>query len=85
MPVRIPSPLTALSLIVVNLVPLGGVLLFGWSLFSIMLLYWVETGIVGLLNIFKIIRASGPTPEGYSFAMNGRSVHREGRHPSILN
>jgi hypothetical protein len=36
--------------------------------------YWIETGIVGLLNIFKIIRANGPTPEGYSFTMNGRPV-----------
>ena len=73
-PDRIPSPLTALSLIVVNLVPLAGVLFFGWSLFSIMLLYWIESGIVGFVNIFKIIRASGPTPDGYSFKLNGRPV-----------
>lgn len=75
MSARIPLPLTALFLVLVNLIPLGGVLLFGWSLFAILLLYWIENGIVGLLNVFKILKASGPTPEGYSFTLNGRPVN----------
>jgi hypothetical protein len=37
-----------------NLVPLIGVLLFGWDLPSIVVMYWIETGVVGLVNVLKI-------------------------------
>lgn len=46
--------LSVLSLVLVNLVPLAGVLLWGWSPLSIIILYWAETGIVGFYNVFKI-------------------------------
>lgn len=61
-------------LVAVNLVPLVGVLFFGWSLFSILVLYWVENGIVGLFNVFKITLARRPPSEGSSFTVNGRPV-----------
>jgi uncharacterized protein DUF6498 len=47
-------PITVLFLIAVNLIPLFGVLFFGWSLFSIKFLYWIENGIIGFFNIPKI-------------------------------
>ena len=50
----LPLPITVLFLIAVNLIPLFGVLFFGWSLFSIMFLYWIENGIIGFFNILKI-------------------------------
>jgi hypothetical protein len=37
-----------------NLVPLIGVLFLGWDLASILVMYWIETGIVGLINVLKI-------------------------------
>jgi hypothetical protein len=49
----LPLPITVLFLIAVNLIPLFGVLFFGWSLFSIMFLYWIENGIIGFFNILK--------------------------------
>src|SRR5438128_1777645 len=38
---------TAVVLIAANLVPLAGVLFFGWSVFATLLLFWVENVIVG--------------------------------------
>jgi len=48
-----------ISLFVANLVPLFGVLFWGWDMFSILILYWIESFIIGIWNIPKIIRASG--------------------------
>lgn len=49
---------TALVLLVlVNALPLLGVAFFDWDLFSIMLLYWIENLIIGLLNIPKMLLA----------------------------
>lgn len=49
-----------------NLVPLVGVLSFGWDLPSILLMYWIETGVVGLINVLKIRKSmtSHPVPTG---------------------
>jgi hypothetical protein len=47
------SSLTVVFLVAVNLIPLFGVLFLGWGLFAIMVLYWLENGIVGLLNLPK--------------------------------
>src|SRR5438105_3002112 len=52
-------PGSAAVLVAANLVPLVGVLLFGWSLATILVLYWAESGVVGLLNIPKILLARG--------------------------
>jgi len=38
-----------------NMVPLVGVLLFEWDVFSVLFLYWIENGIVGALNVPKIL------------------------------
>lgn len=63
-------PLGAALLVGANAVPLAGVLFLGWDLFTIMFLYWAENGIIGLLNIPKILLASGanrgPDPLGGS-------------------
>jgi len=43
-----------LALVAANLVPLLGVLIYGWDVAVIVLLYWTENVIVGLYNILKI-------------------------------
>ena len=48
-------------LVVANAVPLIGVAFFGWDVASILILYWLENGIVGLLNIPRILLAAGPS------------------------
>jgi hypothetical protein len=47
-------------LVAANLIPLAGVAWFDWSLGSILVLYWVENGAIGLLNIPRIAMAAGP-------------------------
>ncbi|HET7030824.1 MAG TPA: DUF6498-containing protein, partial [Candidatus Limnocylindrales bacterium] len=49
-----------LVLIGFNLVPLVGVLIGRWSVATLLVLYWVENGIVGILNVPKILLAEGP-------------------------
>lgn len=56
----VPSSLSVAPLIAVNLIPLLGVLVLGWGLFLIMVLYWLENGIIGLFNLTKILLASAP-------------------------
>ncbi|HEV2005189.1 MAG TPA: DUF6498-containing protein [Candidatus Limnocylindrales bacterium] len=50
---------TAIALVVANAIPLIGVVLFGWSLWTILVLYWVENGIVGFWTVPKILLAQG--------------------------
>jgi hypothetical protein len=42
---------------VANLVPLIGVILWGWDLPSIIVMYWIETGVIGLVNVLRIRRS----------------------------
>lgn len=59
---RVNSSAAAAALLVLfNLVPLAGVLWLGWDLFLILALYWVENGVVGVINILKILSAQGKT------------------------
>ncbi len=51
--------ISLLLLILANLVPLAGILFFEWSLFSVLFFYWLETVVVGVLNIPKMIMAKG--------------------------
>lgn len=51
------------SLVLFNLVPLIGVLFFGWSLAAIMVLYWFENVIIGFFNVVKMIVAQGKSPK----------------------
>ena len=61
------------ALVVANLIPLIGVLFFGWSVWNILVIYWLENGIVGLINVLKMSVATGDevTP-GMTFMVNGR-------------
>ncbi len=43
------------ALIIANLIPLYGVLFLGWDIFSILILYWAESGIIGAFTVIKIL------------------------------
>jgi hypothetical protein len=45
---------SAFSLVAANLIPVAGVLVFGWDLKNIMLLYWVESGVIAFYTAIKI-------------------------------
>lgn len=43
-----------MALIAANVVPLAGVLLLGWELGLVMLLFWAENGVVGFYGILRL-------------------------------
>ena len=59
---RYRSQASLVALLVANVIPLLGVLFLGWSLITILVLYWLENGIVGLWNIPRIALAQGTDP-----------------------
>jgi hypothetical protein len=56
---RTASSRTALTLVAANAIPLIGVAFFGWSLWTLLVLYWVENGIVGFWTVPRILFAQG--------------------------
>ena len=47
--------LSSLTLIAANLPPLVGVLFFDWSVSSVIILYWFENIVLGLINVARMI------------------------------
>jgi hypothetical protein len=47
------------SLVVANLLPLYGVWFLNWNVFSIILLYWLESAIIGGFTLLKIKKTRG--------------------------
>lgn len=50
---------SALALVAANVVPLAGVVFFGWQVLPIMLLFWLENLIIGAYTIARILMAPG--------------------------
>ena len=70
--------LSTVTLIVANLVPIIGVLLFGWDAGIILLVYWSENLVVGGYNILKMVFAQGgfgTNPVSKLFAIPFFAVH----------
>lgn len=65
---RVPTGSLA-ALILVNLVPLVGVTVLGWNLYDVMLLYWLENGVVGAFMILRILTAAGAGPGAIGMAL----------------
>lgn len=54
------GPRTAVvGLVVANLVPLVGVIGFGWDLHSLLVVYWLESAVIGTAYVAKIRRTEG--------------------------
>jgi hypothetical protein len=52
------------ALTVANLLPLFGVILLDWDAAAIVLLYWIENLIIGLINILRMILVKVESPAG---------------------
>ncbi len=48
---------SAAVLVIANFVPLYGVLLLGWRVFPVILLFWFENVVIGAYNVLKIVFA----------------------------
>lgn len=49
---------SAWALVLANVSPLLGVVLFGWDAFDLVALYWAENVIIGAINVLKIVSCS---------------------------
>ncbi len=56
-------PTSGWVLVAVNLIPLFGVFFGGWKVYNIVLLYWLETAVIGAINVLRILTASGDPKE----------------------
>ena len=54
-----PLGLPVAAIAAANLVPLLGVLFLGWSLGDVLLLYWVESAVIGFFNVQRMLHAGG--------------------------
>ena len=41
--------------------PILGVYFFKWDVFSILILYWLESAVVGFYNVLKLRKAAAPS------------------------
>ena len=49
------KPLTIIWIILGNAVPVFGVILLGWSVFHIMLIYWFECLLIGITEVLQTL------------------------------
>jgi hypothetical protein len=64
------------ALVVANLIPLIGAIWFGWNVWTILIIYWLENGIVGAFNVLKMRRAEGPADGSTAnWRVNGRPAN----------
>ena len=47
---------SAIILLLANLVPVFGVLLFDWQVIDILILYWTESVVIGVINVLRMMR-----------------------------
>ena len=55
---------SSIVLILANLVPLGGVLWLDWAVVDILLLYWTESVIIGVVNVLRMMTSDSDKPLG---------------------
>jgi hypothetical protein len=71
-----PLRLSAAALVLANLVPLAGVLVWDWSVSSLLILYWFENVVIGVINVARMVTLS-PTPGALVSALGSGDVRRK--------
>ncbi len=46
---------SASALVVANVIPLAGVVVFGWDVFVVVFLFWLENVVVGFFNLLRML------------------------------
>jgi hypothetical protein len=75
--------LSVLALLAANLIPLFGVLFWGWSLSAVMVLYWSENVVIGVFNVLKMALAQGEVKDS-GMRLNNQQVTAAHRVPLIV-
>lgn len=69
---------SATALVAANLIPLAGVVFFGWDVFVVVFLFWLENVIVGCFNLLRMLwveRGAEQVPLAKLFVMPFFLVH----------
>lgn len=66
---------SAYSLLAANLIPLFGIIFFGWSAFMVIFLYWAENLVIGFYNVFRILLAEKANIIGRIFFAGFFTIH----------
>ena len=53
---------SVVALVIANAIPILGVLFLGWTVFPLVLLYWLENVVVGGFNVAKLVMAQPREP-----------------------
>lgn len=67
------TQMSGFVLIGANLIPLAGVLAWDWSIFEVVVVYWLENVIIGGINILKMITCS---PDMQQLNLKGKLLER---------
>jgi hypothetical protein len=63
LPARRDRPaVSVIALIAANSIPLFGVIVLGWRVFPILLIYWIENVMVGVFNVLRMLVADPDQP-----------------------
>src|SRR6266516_2465912 len=77
-------PPSVIPLLLVNAIPLVGVLAHHWTVFVVLLLYWCENVVVGAFNVLRMVCAYPQVSiawVGKLFVIPFFMVHKELPHP----
>jgi hypothetical protein len=58
----------ALGILLVNAIPLAGVLWFGWNVFEVLFLYWVENVAIGVAHTVRLAVSTRTNGESSAFS-----------------
>ncbi|MFC5344551.1 DUF6498-containing protein [Brevundimonas staleyi] len=68
-------PLAVAGVVAANLIPVFGVIFLGWDAVQILILYWAENVLLGLLTIPRLLVASRDKPGAALFLAGFFTVH----------
>ena len=54
-PTDVPNLVAIVFLVAANLLPLAGVVWWGWDAFVLLILYWMETAIIGFWTVLRVV------------------------------
>jgi len=61
-PKQVSKSISAVALILVNLIPLFGVWFWGWNILAILIVYWLESVIIGFFNVLRLLKSEKNEP-----------------------
>lgn len=60
--------------VTMNVLTLVGVMAWGWPAGNVMLLFWIENVIIGMISLVRVVSARGTASDGSGLTVNGRPV-----------